>query len=178
MSRHSISRHSLPRSLTILAFALLPVVGFAAQALASNGCQVTVAGRHASKLKIARKWGIATLEGPDKVIGRGFDVVVEATGAPGGLNLALLCVRPRGTIVMKSTCATRSEFDASRAVVDEVTLVGSRCGRFEPAIEAIGSGAVEVDDLISARMPLEEGVAAFQRAGERGVLKVLLRVAS
>ncbi len=147
-----------------------------AQVLATRGCPVTVGGRHEHKLVLARGWGMETFVIESCQERREFDLVVEATGSPSGLDAALRLVRPRGTVVMKSTCAGAVPFDAARAVVNELSLVGSRCGRFRPAIEALGSGAVKVDELIVEEFPLGRGEEAFRRAGERGVLKVLLRV--
>ncbi|HEY3174294.1 MAG TPA: alcohol dehydrogenase catalytic domain-containing protein [Candidatus Polarisedimenticolia bacterium] len=148
----------------------------AAQVLAWSKATVTVAGHHAAKLETARSLGLTAVRSPDEIPRDPFDLVVEATGSPAGLDLALRMVRPRGTVVMKSTCAGRTSFDAWRAVVDEVTLVGSRCGRFEPAIEALSSGEIRVDPLISRILPLDEGPEAFRLAGDGETIKILLRV--
>ena len=106
----------------------------------------------------------------------GFDVVVECTGNPSGYELARRAVRPRGTIVLKSTYAGDLTLDVSRLVVDEITLVGSRCGPFEPAIEMLRSGQVYVEELIADRYPLSAGLAAFEQAAQPGSMKVLLQV--
>ncbi len=148
----------------------------AAQALALRGARVTVAGRHPAKLALARSWGLRA-EQAEGLAEAGFDMVVECTGRPEGLDLALRRVRPRGTVVMKTTCAGGTTFDAARAVVDEVTLVGSRCGRFEPALEALSGGAVQVDGLIAEELPLARAAEALRLAGESHRLKVILRVA-
>jgi len=148
----------------------------AAQALASRGAVVTVLGRHQSKIAAARSLGLKAVGSEEARPGRAYGLVVEATGSPDGLAQALDHVKPRGTVVMKTTCASPTSFDAWKAVVNEVTLVGSRCGRFEPAIEALRTGAVKVDPLISEVLPLDAGLEAFRRAGEKGTLKVLLRV--
>jgi len=149
----------------------------AAQVLATTGAAVTLAGHHDSKLRIARELGIDTVVSPGGIPTGLFPVVVEATGSPGALDQAVALTAPRGTVIMKSTCAGATPFDAARAVVDEITLVGSRCGRFEPAIEALRSGEVTVDPLISERFPLDEAPRAFERAAAPDALKVLLRVA-
>jgi threonine dehydrogenase-like Zn-dependent dehydrogenase len=105
---------------------------------------------------------------------RSFDIVVEATGSPSGLETACRCIRPRGTIVLKSTYAERAEIDLSRIIVDEVSFVGSRCGPFEPALAMLERGDVQPECLIERSFPLSEGVAAFQRARSSASLKVLV----
>lgn len=135
-------------------------------------------GKHAEKLASATKNGrdieteLVTNVGK---LSRHFDVVVEASGSESGFATALDLVKPRGKIVLKSTFHGTPTWAASRVVVDEITIVGSRCGRFAPAMELLSSGQVRVDDLISEEMPLSRGVAAMERAAEKGVLKVLLR---
>ena len=146
------------------------------QTLATRGCRVVVEGRHEANLALARRLGLETAASGGAEAAS-YDLVIEATGRPSGLDLALARVRPRGRVVLKTTCATETKLDLSRAVVNEVTLIGSRCGRFQPAIEALSTGAVKVDDLVAGRFSLEEGADAFRRAAEPGTLKVLLRVA-
>jgi threonine dehydrogenase-like Zn-dependent dehydrogenase len=153
-----------------------------ARTLRLTGGYLCVAGRHADKLAMLRRLGIDIVEvaggeHPDNAaVGlRGFDVVVECSGSPEGFDLARLAVRPRGALVMKSTYADRLSIDISSLVVDEVTLVGSRCGPFAPALELIDSGQVDVEDLIVDSYPLSAGVAAFDHARRRGTLKILLR---
>lgn len=107
-----------------------------------------------------------------------FDLVVEATGSPEGMPRALELVRPRGTIVWKSTHHAPARFDAAPLVVNEVTVVGSRCGRFEPALELLASGHVKVRDLISEELPLSRAAAALRLAAKRGIRKVLLKADS
>ena len=104
-----------------------------------------------------------------------FDLVVEATGSPGGMPRALELVRPRGTIVWKTTHHVPARFDAAPLVVNEITVVGSRCGRFEPALEMLARRRVDVASLVSAEFPLERAVRALSAAGRPGVKKVLLR---
>jgi threonine dehydrogenase-like Zn-dependent dehydrogenase len=150
-----------------------------AQALrALTGAEITLVGKHDSKLEIARRRDIETVR-LDQLNGsnsaRDFDVVVEASGSPAGFDLALSLLRPRGTLVLKSTFHGSTAFDTARVVVDEITVVGSRCGRFAPALELLKSNRVDVESLISEEHPLAAGVRAMARASEGGVLKVLLR---
>jgi len=104
-----------------------------------------------------------------------FDLVVEATGSPDGIARALALVRPRGTVVWKSTHHAPARFDAAPLVVNEVTVVGSRCGRFEPALELLRTRRVDVRPLLTGILPLESAVEALREAGRPGVLKILLR---
>ncbi|MFT3746210.1 MAG: zinc-binding dehydrogenase [Pyrinomonadaceae bacterium] len=146
--------------------------------LAAKASDLMLIGKHNEKLAFAGRNGrdIATeLSGNTGKLTNHFDVVIEASGSESGFATALDLVKPRGKIVLKSTFHGTPTWAASRVVVDEITIVGSRCGRFAPAIELLSSGAVRVDDLISDEMPLADGVAAMARAAEKGVLKVLLR---
>ena len=137
---------------------------------------LTLIGKHRSKLALAEKRGIETVDRADAArLGRRFDVIVEASGSASGFETALELVRPRGTIVLKSTFHGLPTWDAARVVVNEISVVGSRCGRFEPALGLLADGTVDVADMISDIVPLEDGVAAFRAASEGGVLKVLLR---
>ena len=140
-----------------------------AQVLAGASAQVALAGRHGEKLALAARLGIDT--GSPRP---GADLVVDATGSPTGLAAALDLVRPRGTVVLKTTIAAEHQIDLARAVVNEVTVVGSRCGPFEPALDALASGQVQVAPLVEAIYPLADAVAAFGRAGRPGALKVLV----
>jgi threonine dehydrogenase-like Zn-dependent dehydrogenase len=102
------------------------------------------------------------------------DVVIDCTGSAEGFELALQIVRPRGTLVLKSTFAAGKPLNLAPVVIDEVTIVGSRCGPFKEAIRALAAKQVDVVSLISRRMKLEQGVEAMQLAGKSGVLKVIL----
>ena len=146
-----------------------------AQSLALTGAQVLSVGKHPEKLRLVAARGIETAT-LDEVKGRAreFDVVVEASGAESGFALALDLVRPRGVLVLKSTFQGMANIDAARIVVNEISLIGSRCGRFAPALDLLKSGAIDVESLISEEHALSDGVRAMQRATERGVLKVLL----
>jgi threonine dehydrogenase-like Zn-dependent dehydrogenase len=147
-----------------------------AQVVALQGAQTLLIGKHRSKLRIAERRGIETTD-PTKAgkQGRQFDVVVEASGSASGFGLALNLLRAKGRLVLKSTFNATTDIDASRIVVDEISIIGSRCGRFKPAIELLKKQAVEVESLISEELPLREGVQAMERAASKGVLKVLLR---
>ncbi|MCA1566884.1 MAG: alcohol dehydrogenase catalytic domain-containing protein [Acidobacteria bacterium] len=144
---------------------------------AQSAAAITLVGRHENKLRVARARGVETAlagELPREWQGA-FDVVVEASGAGGGFALAVGLVRPRGVLVLKSTFHGATGFDAARIVVDEISIVGSRCGRFAPALELLARDAVDVASLVTEEFPLADGVRAMQRATENGVLKVLLR---
>jgi threonine dehydrogenase-like Zn-dependent dehydrogenase len=147
-----------------------------AQVLALTGASLLLVGKHSSKLRIAERRGIETAT-PAKAGKQKpqFDVVVEASGAAAGFGLALDLLHPRGKLVLKSTFHGKTELDAARIVVDEISIVGSRCGRFTPALDLLKKSAIDVDSLISEEYPLSNGVHAMQRAAARGVLKVLLR---
>jgi threonine dehydrogenase-like Zn-dependent dehydrogenase len=143
-----------------------------AQVLATTGCTLTVAGKHARKLAHLAARGIATTIEP--VAARSADLVVECSGRPQGIRDALTALRPRGTLVLKSTYAGDASLNLSAVVVDEITIVGSRCGPFAPALAALASGAVDVVPLVEARCGLGDAVAAIARASAPGTLKVLL----
>jgi threonine dehydrogenase-like Zn-dependent dehydrogenase len=133
-------------------------------------------GKHRNKLEIAGRRGIETLTlDKAKTRTRAFDVVVEASGSATGFDLALDLLHPRGTLVLKSTFHGATNLNAARIVVDEISVVGSRCGRFAPALELLKTNAVDVESLISEERLLSDGLAAITRAGEPGVLKILLR---
>ncbi len=147
-----------------------------AQVLATTRAVVTLIGKHQSKLEIAARRGLETI-----IIdqanrrSREFDVVVEASGSAAGFELALDLLHPRGVLVLKSTFQGATAFNAARIVVDEISVVGSRCGRFEPALELLKTKAVDVESLISEERALDDGLNAMALAAESGVLKVLLR---
>ncbi|HEY7347805.1 MAG TPA: alcohol dehydrogenase catalytic domain-containing protein [Ktedonobacterales bacterium] len=150
----------------------------AAQALRLTGAQVTIQGRHAEKLAIASRLGIATSRADDAPrSAAAYDLVIECTGSASGLETARELVKPRGTIVLKSTVASRTTLDLAPFVVDEITLVGSRCGPFEPALRALEQKRISVAPLLSITYPLDRGVEAFARAAEHGMLKVQLEMA-
>lgn len=140
-----------------------------AQVLAAAGARVTLAGHHPEKLGVAERLGLPTGR-PEP----GADLVVDATGSPDALREALSLVRPRGTVVLKTTVAVEHRVDLATAVVNEVTIVGSRCGPFVPALAALADGRVRVEPLVEAVYPLTDGVEAFSHAARPGALKVLI----
>jgi threonine dehydrogenase-like Zn-dependent dehydrogenase len=153
----------------------------AAQVLTLIGCEVLMIGKHEEKLALAEKSGVQTymLDNAQNFSlekGRRVDMVVECTGSEQGLTLALRLVRPRGTVVLKSTVAAQSTLHLAPIVIDEIRVQGSRCGPFEPALRALSQQRVNVLPLISARYTLDNGLAAFQYAEQKGVLKVLVQV--
>jgi threonine dehydrogenase-like Zn-dependent dehydrogenase len=148
-----------------------------AQVLALTGCELTVIGRHADKLDILARRGIATLcvarNATVEELPRA-DIVVEATGHPDGYATARTLVRPRGTLVLKSTYHGAVEADLTMAVVDEITLVGSRCGPLAAALRLLKRGAVDVAALVEACYLFDDILRAFTHAGQRGARKVLV----
>ena len=127
-----------------------------ARVLEAHGCRVRMFGRQDPAPRAAFRW------------------VVDATGSGEGLQQCIEMAAPRGTVIVKSTVHGRARVDTAAVVVNEVTLIGSRCGPFQPALELLRTGRVRVDDLISARYKLEEAPRAFRHAARRGTLKVLL----
>ena len=147
-----------------------------AQVLATTGAAVTLIGKHQNKLQIAARRSLETItveQASSRT--RQFDLVVEASGSSSGFQLALDVLRPRGVLVLKSTFHGGREMNAARIVVDEISVVGSRCGRFAPALELLRSNTIDVESLISEEFALADGVGAMERAAESNVLKVLLR---
>lgn len=146
-----------------------------AQVVALTGCDLTLVGRHPAKLALAAGWGIATA-GEGELLPDSCDVVVDCTGQADGFAAALDIVRPRGDIVLKSTYHGLPQADLTRVVVDEVSVIGSRCGPFAPAIDLLADGKVDVDSLVVARYGLDDGVSAMAHAAQRSTLKVLLDI--
>jgi threonine dehydrogenase-like Zn-dependent dehydrogenase len=144
-----------------------------AQTLALTGCELLVVGRHPEKLDRLEQRGVRTGLS-DRVEPGRYDVAVECTGNADGFALAQRALRPRGTLVMKSTYAGDLTFDASGVVVNETTLVGSRCGPFPPALRLLADREVDVEPLIEARYSLSDGLAAMEHAARKGTMKVLL----
>jgi threonine dehydrogenase-like Zn-dependent dehydrogenase len=147
-----------------------------AQVLARLSDHVLVIGKHAEKLNILKSMGIATAMLSESMDPRSFDIVVDCTGSESGLPTALRLVRPRGTIVLKTTVAGEQKLAWAPFVIDEVTLIGSRCGPFDQALTALERGDVQVQPLISDRFDLSRGVDALARAQTKGILKVLLDI--
>jgi threonine dehydrogenase-like Zn-dependent dehydrogenase len=147
-----------------------------AQVLALHSDRLTVVGKHPEKLALLSAMGIETALLSAAPSDRAADIVVDCTGSDTGLPTALRLVRPRGTIVLKTTVAGKQSLAWAPFVIDEVTLIGSRCGPFDQALAALAEGRVDVRPLISDRFDLSDGVAALERAQAKGVLKVLLDV--
>lgn len=146
-----------------------------AQVLVLTGCDLLVVGRHEGKLSRLRRRGICT-GGVGDVDVNVYDLAVECTGNPEGFAIARRGVRPRGAIVMKSTYAGDLTLDAASLVVDEISLIGSRCGPLAPALRLLASQSPGVEEMVHARFPLEQGLQAFDRARQPGSLKILLDV--
>lgn len=147
------------------------------QVLRLTGCELTLIGKHTRKMELIPLPGVRIIEygGLDTRLHKSYDLVVEATGDRTGLEVCLNLIKPRGTLVLKSTFFGDVLLNTSRIVVDEIRIVGSRCGPFPAALRLLDQDLVSVRPLISDRFPLREGVQAFARAMESGVLKVLLQ---
>lgn len=145
-----------------------------AQTLALTGCDLRVVARHDYQRQILKDRGIVTVTEDEIGVGE-MDLVVDATGAPGGFALARRAVRPRGTLVVKSTYADDLTVDFSSLVVDEVRVIGSRCGPFAPALRLLENDQVDPTPLIMGRYPLSEGLTALEHAAKPGVFKILLQ---
>ena len=146
-----------------------------AMTLALKSENVYLIGKHAAKLSVAAKRNIETVllkDAPE--LNRQFDVAVEASGSESGFATALDLLKPRGKMVLKSTFQGRANLEMWRVVVDEISIVGSRCGRFAPALELLASGKINVNDLISEEFPLGRAIEAMNRAKEKGALKIVL----
>ena len=145
-----------------------------AQALRLTGAKITVLGRHPEKLALVKRAGVRTVLLEDWKA-RSYDVVVEATGSASGLEVALSAVRPRGALVFKSTVVAAHYLSLAPIVINEITLIGSRCGLFTPALEALQEKTVSVTPLIEKIYTLRDGLDAVAHAGKGGARKILLR---
>ena len=146
-----------------------------AQSVVLKSENVSLVGKHKEKLSLVERRNIegVLLEDAAKMK-RAFDVVIEASGAESGFRLALDLLKPRGKLVLKSTFHGQASWEAWRVVVDEITIVGSRCGRFAPALELLRDKKVDVESLIDTELSLAEGVKALEMAQRKGVMKVIL----
>jgi threonine dehydrogenase-like Zn-dependent dehydrogenase len=145
-----------------------------AQVLRNAGSPVRVIGKHPDKMRLCDQWGIRSRHVTDIAPRHDQDVVVDCTGSAAGLEFALQMLRPRGTLVLKSTVADQKPLNLAPIVIDEINVIGSRCGPFKEAIKALAEKSVDVTSLIHKRMKLEQGVEAVSLAARPGVLKVLL----
>ncbi len=146
-----------------------------AQTLALTGCHLQVATRHLKQQQLLSACKIASID-EKAVQEHAFDIVIEATGSTGGFTLAQKAVRPRGTIVLKSTYKDDLSLNFSSLVVNEITLVGSRCGPFAPALRLLEKQLINTTLLIDARFPLSKGLQAFEHVKQPGSLKVLISI--
>lgn len=146
-----------------------------AQTLALTGCRLQVVGRRRHELQLPVAEHIV-VELASEIPPRSFDIAVECTGNPEGFEIARRSLRPRGQLVLKSTYAGRLELDVAALVVDEITLIGSRCGPFAWGLRLLEEKRIDVESLIGARYPLNEGLLALEMAGKPGALKVLLEI--
>jgi threonine dehydrogenase-like Zn-dependent dehydrogenase len=145
-----------------------------AQTLALTGCNLHVVARHEYQQNLLKKRAIKIIAQEDVKPWR-WDIVVEATGSPSGFSLARQAIRPRGTLVLKSTYKGEMSVNFSSIVVDEINIVGSRCGPFEPALRLMASKQVDPTVLIDSEFSLGNALKAFEHAAETGVLKVLVQ---
>jgi len=145
-----------------------------AMVLRERECNLQVVTRHTYQRKLLAQLNIQTVSVKD-LDPRMYDIVIEATGSSAGFTLAAKSIRPRGTIVLKSTYKGNTKVNFSAIVVDEVTLVGSRCGPFEPALKLLSDRKVDPRPLIEAVYPLAQGISAFSHAARPGALKLLLQ---
>ena len=145
-----------------------------AQVLRLASANVALVGKHPDKLKLIKRSGVRTMLLSDWKP-KQFDVVVEATGSPSGLQLAMSAVRPRGTLVLKTTIAGEHKGSLAPLVINEINVVGSRCGIFSPALEALSEKTVSVTPMIEKIYPLSEGIDAVTHAGNPGTRKILLQ---
>jgi len=146
-----------------------------AQVLAAHGAKVHLFGRHKEKMRLVEPLGVTTEIAPKKMPINAWPLVVDSTGSAEGLRTAISMAIPRGTVIMKSTVHGLVKIDTAPAIVNEITLVGSRCGHFEAALPLLASGKVRVAEMISEEYPLDQAAKAFARAATKGVLKVLFK---
>ncbi len=146
-----------------------------ALALNAQNFDVILVGKHQNKLDIAKRQGVKTSLLNDFKTEKIYDVVVEATGSVSGFETSLALTKPRGTLVLKSTVAATKEFNLAPIVIDEITVLGSRCGQFGPALRMLKSQKVDFSELISGVYPIDDAIEAFERNKEKDTLKILLK---
>jgi len=147
-----------------------------AQVLRTTGCRLEVVGRNEHTLDFCEKKGIQTISLSDLVPRADRDVVVDCSGNPDGFETAMRLVRPRGTLVLKSTCAAGTRINLAPVAVNEITVLGSRCGPFPDAIGALARRDIDVESMVSRQLPLARGVEAFELASDPRYIKILLKV--
>ena len=136
--------------------------------------EIILVGKHQEKLAIAKNQNVNTKLLSDLVIEKNYDVVVEATGSINGFELSQKLVKPRGTIVLKSTVASEKALNLAPIVIDEIKIIGSRCGSFKPALRALEKNLINVIPLISEEYNFNEALKAFELSKTKGILKVLI----
>ena len=146
-----------------------------ALALSAQNLDVLLVGKHQNKLDIAKAQGVKTRLLADLKQEKIYDVVVEATGSLSGFETAMALVRPRGVLVLKSTIAASKEFNLAPIVIDEITVLGSRCGQFPPALRMLASGKIDFKPLISATYSVDNAIEAFEKNKGKDTLKVLIK---
>lgn len=169
-----LEQWKIPRNYRILVLGDGRLGGVVAMVMAAEDYDVTVGGHHQEKLTALAELGLTTVD--ERELDGGYDVVVDCTGSNAGFSRALELVRPRGTIVLKSTAAAGANLNLAPVVINEITVMGSRCGRMEPALEALRGGKVDPRPLISAVFPFDDGLAALKTADAAPNFKILLKV--
>lgn len=147
-----------------------------ALALNASGLDVLLIGKHDEKLSIAKKQGVKTQLLNETKIEKTYDFVVEATGSISGFETSLALTKPRGTLILKSTIAASKELNLAPIVIDEITIVGSRCGQFAPALRMLEQKKIDVKALISDIYPIENSIEAFEKNKEKTSIKVLVKI--
>lgn len=149
-----------------------------ALALNASNVDVTLVGKHQNKLDIAKEQNVKTmlLENLKQEDNKSFDVVVEATGRVSGFETSLSLVKPRGVLVLKSTIATGKELNLAPIVIDEITVLGSRCGQFAPALRLMEKNVIDFSKLVSAKLSFDDAVLGFEKNKEKNTIKILLEM--
>lgn len=147
-----------------------------ALALNASGLDITLVGKHNEKLQVAKQQGVKTLLLSDLKIEKSYDYVVEATGSISGFETSLSLTKPRGTLILKSTIAASKEINLAPIVIDEITIVGSRCGQFAPALRMLEQKKIDVLPLISDIYSIDDSVDAFEKNKDKSSIKVLVKV--
>lgn len=147
-----------------------------AHVIASTGCKLYVSGKYSEKLDFLGKLPLSTLLSKELNSAGNFDIVVEASGAPDGFTTAVSKVKPRGTIVLKSTYAQPLTFNPATLVIHKITIVGSWCGRFEPAIKFLTEKKTDFSYLIEQHYHINDAIQAFDHAGKKGARKIIINI--
>jgi threonine dehydrogenase-like Zn-dependent dehydrogenase len=143
-------------------------------ALSTTNAHITHVGKHADKLKLIKSNGSQIFH-TDEMPAKQYDIVVEATGSTSGFQFSLNHTKPRGILVLKSTIADDQQINLTPIVVNEISVIGSRCGLFQPAIEYLRTG-IDLSPIVQAVYPIENGIEAFEKANQKGSLKILIEI--